>query len=1061
MVNNSCETPVAYDAFISYSRQDKAFAEKLDKALDNYKPPKELPVPQRYLSVFRDESDFTGSEYHEALDRHLRASAKLIVICSPAASRSAYVDDEIRRFVDIKGAGHIVAILLSGRPNNELAPGQEVDKAFPQALCDVKAMPLAAPYRGFDVYKDRVDRGQWEGAWYNVLADLYGLRRDEVEQREKKRQARILKRRTLIVSAIIVTLSVALVITLISRHVAIEQLHVAQSRELAAHAEAQNANDPELGLALAKRAVAISHTVQAVDSLRHSLQESHVRAVLAGHRNGLDSVAYSPDGQYLLTASQDGTAGLWDVSKRRTVLTLEGHQGALTSATFSPEGALVVTASLDGTTQMWEMKTGKPLLPERLSPCQGAGGWVTVTHASFSPNGSYLITTCFDGTARLIRIEGSPERNMTMVPLLDDPMFPILSASFSPDSQYVATVGRCSLVRIWRTATGQLVKRIRKPLSPLSGLVYNPHGEYLYDPANKSVPQSWEMVNVTLEVRTKPGEEQSSNWRLLAQSEDKTTGQMVNKGEPSFFAIYSAEFSPDGKQLVTASSDNLAEIWDIETQKVVMQFRGHLDWVKSATFSRDGRFVVTASYDKTARVWDTATGRELAVLRGHTDKVTKASFSPDSLSIASSSFDGTARIWESAVGWPKAGLLALEGPGDTLFDKKLVAANFSPDGRFVVTSGVPWSAGDKTARIWETGSGRIRDAIPGYARRIGGGHGIDGFRVVFSPAGKIALFDPENKGLRIYDVTKGSTSLDLQGQANPSAAVAFSPDGTRLATVSGKSARVWNVATGLPVGEELNDHTGEIKSVAFSPDGRLIVTTAADATARVWDISRSRTISILTDADEGMDFAVFPSGSKYILTVSNGSANRENNTVRAWDWRTDPGKVLTEFKGNERDVFGVAINSDGRLIAAGSGDNTALVWNADTGALVARLAGHEDHVFSVDFSPDDRYLLTASADGTARVWELTSGKTVADLHGYADNLRSAMFSRDGKSILAATDDGMAYLYPFNLCCSIEDLMGQADHHLEWTRRQLTAQDEERYLGKPISSIMSWVLGIAR
>ena len=1062
MAGYSINKPNFYDVFISYSRKDKVFAEKLEKALENYKPPKELPVPQRYITVFRDESDFTGSEYYRALDEHLRASAKLLVICSPSARQSSYVNHEIRRFAQLKGPDQIFAVLLSGRFNNELASGEESDKAFPEALCEVRTIPLAAPYKGFNLEKDRISQGNWEGAWYKILADLYGLSRDEVEQRERKRQAQLSRRKALIGGAIIVSLSVALVLTLISRHAAIEQLHVAQSRGLAAHAEAQNGSDPELGLALAQRAVQISPTVQAVDSLRHSLQESHVRAVLEGHGNGLDSVVYSPNGQYILTANQDGTAGLWDISERKKARTFAGHQGILTSANFSPDGGLIVTASLDGSMQVWQTETGKPIA-DKFSPCQGGGGWMT--HASFSPNGSFLVVTCFDGSAGLIRILGSGKPGEKIIPLRDDPMFPILSASFSPDSQYVATVGRCSLIRVWETATGKLVKKIRKPLLPLSALHYNPHGEYRYDPANKSVPQSWEMVNVNLEVRTKPGEEQSTNWRLLTTSEDKAIGQIVNKGEPSFFAIYSAEFSPDGKQLVTASSDNLAEIWDMETGRVLKKLEGHVDWVKSAAFSPDGRFVVTASYDKTVRVWNAATGGELAILRGHKDKVTKANFSPNSLSIASSSFDGTARIWDSAVGWPESGLAALGGPGDTLFGKKMVAAGFSPDGRFVVTGGVPSpveaSGTDKTVRIWETESGKLRDSLPGYVGRRGGGHGLDGFRAAFGPSGRVVLFDAENKGLRLYDVVKKTTMPNLQGQANTYAAATLSPDGEQLATVSGKTARVWNVATGQPVGGEMNGHEGEIKSVTFSPDGQFIVTTATDATARVWDIAKGRVISVLTDTDEGMDFAMFAPGNKYVLTVSNGRESRENNTVRAWDWRSNPGKLITEFKGNERDVFGVATNSDGTLVAAGSGDNTALIWDVKSGVLVSRLAGHESYIFTVDFSPDDRYLLTASADGTARVWEIASGKMVVELHGYTDSLRGAVFSRDGKSILAATDDGMAYLYPFDLCCSVEELMTQSTQRLGWTQRQLSPREEEQYLGIPTGSFSNWALGITR
>jgi len=108
------EEPFTHDAFISYSRRDKAFGELLEKALEKYRPPEDLPVPQRQLRIFRDEEDFIGTEYHLPLSRHLNGSKKLLVVCSPHARRSVYVNDEIRRFVT-QSAELVVPLLLAGR----------------------------------------------------------------------------------------------------------------------------------------------------------------------------------------------------------------------------------------------------------------------------------------------------------------------------------------------------------------------------------------------------------------------------------------------------------------------------------------------------------------------------------------------------------------------------------------------------------------------------------------------------------------------------------------------------------------------------------------------------------------------------------------------------------------------------------------------------------------------------------------------------------------------------------------------------------------------------------
>jgi hypothetical protein len=205
---------VVNDAFISYSRRDKAFAVAIGNALQRYRPPRDLRVPQRHLVVFRDESDFTGVEYHQALTTHLGRSAKLVVLCSPSARQSEFVNDEIRQFTSLRGAANVVPVLVSGVPNNEAKPEQEKDKAFPEALVQAMEMPLASDYLGFDSRRDKVDKGGFAGSWYKLLADIYGVSRSELEQRDKKREARRRRVTASVTGAVILALSGALVFAL-------------------------------------------------------------------------------------------------------------------------------------------------------------------------------------------------------------------------------------------------------------------------------------------------------------------------------------------------------------------------------------------------------------------------------------------------------------------------------------------------------------------------------------------------------------------------------------------------------------------------------------------------------------------------------------------------------------------------------------------------------------------------------------------------------------------------------------------------------------------------------
>src|SRR5689334_4687556 len=198
-----------HDAFISYSRKNEEFADSLEKALEGYTPPKGMKAEQRHLEIFRDKQDFTGNEYHQSLERHLRDSGKLIVICTPESARSEYVNDEIRQFAGLRGAAHIVPLLLSGVPNNEAGTGQEANKAFPPALCELMAMPLAADYRGFTPGKNKVNGAPYRDSWYTVLANLYDVPRAEIEERDRKRQARARRITAAVVTVVLCVVAAA------------------------------------------------------------------------------------------------------------------------------------------------------------------------------------------------------------------------------------------------------------------------------------------------------------------------------------------------------------------------------------------------------------------------------------------------------------------------------------------------------------------------------------------------------------------------------------------------------------------------------------------------------------------------------------------------------------------------------------------------------------------------------------------------------------------------------------------------------------------------------------
>ncbi|HJZ80015.1 MAG TPA: toll/interleukin-1 receptor domain-containing protein, partial [Pyrinomonadaceae bacterium] len=170
----------AFDVFLSYSRKDKEVAARLERALESYRFPRSLKPIKRTLNVFRDESDIAAAEdYHRTIEEHVRRSAKLVVVCSPDARKSKYVEDEIRRFIENHGEHDIIPVLVRGKANNETT--DEHEKAFPEILCENR-MPLAANFLGCDAHQGKLHKGPFRSSFYSVLAAINGIDRRRLEQ---------------------------------------------------------------------------------------------------------------------------------------------------------------------------------------------------------------------------------------------------------------------------------------------------------------------------------------------------------------------------------------------------------------------------------------------------------------------------------------------------------------------------------------------------------------------------------------------------------------------------------------------------------------------------------------------------------------------------------------------------------------------------------------------------------------------------------------------------------------------------------------------------------------
>jgi WD40 repeat protein len=655
---------------------------------------------------------------------------------------------------------------------------------------------------------------------------------------------------------------------------------VATSRQLAVSAMAKVKKDPRKATQLAMEAYSSYPSQEAENALRRALsgfQESREfrvhadKVYLPGSSSDyippVFTAEFSPNGDKIVTASDDHLALIWDARTFEVLQVLRGHDKRVMSAVFSHDGNQVVTSSEDKTARIWDVQTGKLIVV--LSGDNGHGS--ILYWATFSRNGSRVVTASGDTTARIWDAHNGNLLGVLHHKLDDAPpeisdKSAVVSTTFSPDGTEVITGTNDGKVHVWNVHTGQEsiipTSRQGKPIhgASVNVIAFNRDGD-------KFITGSTDGTALIWDAKTK----KPLNPVLIGHA-----GR-----------IYGAAFSPDGKYVATASTDRTAKIWDAHTGKELSELRGHSHWVYTAAFSPDSSQIVTASRDGTARIWRVPDERKLFELSDSTAKILGAAFSPSRTKVVTTNEDETARIWD---GHNPA--IVLRGHKGTV-----KSAMFSPDEKLVVTAGE-----DKTARIWSAETGEL----------IGSGvlhHKEKVVSAIFSPDGKkVVTGSQEDYAVRVWDAKTGQEQLPpLQGHTDAVYAAVFSPDGNTVVTTSGdQTARVWNWKSNETL-KELLGHRDAVLTASFSLDGKQVVTGSRDHTALVWDLSTGDPVTELTGHNDSVVSVAFRPDGKFVATTSL------DGTVRIWDAST--GNELLRW-GQNGGVFAVAWSDDQKHVIA-------------------------------------------------------------------------------------------------------------------------------------------------
>ena len=588
----------------------------------------------------------------------------------------------------------------------------------------------------------------------------------------------------------------------------------------------------------------------------------------------------------------------------------------------------------------------------------------------------------------------------------------VRAVAWSPDGTRLATGAHDFTARIW-TGDGTALRELTGHTGTVGAVAWSPDGTRLATAADNT-PRIWAGDGTGLyELTGHTGVVVAVVWSpdgtcLATASIDRTAriwtgdGTALHELTGHTGAVMAVAWSPDGTRLATAADDGAARIWtaDGTLMHELTHPIGH-NAETAVAWSPDGTRLATAAADNTARIW-TADGTLMHELTGHTSPVTAVAWSPDGTRLATAT-DGTARIWTAD------GTLMHELTGHT---SPVMAVAWSPDGTRLATAAAPGTRpitgaafDDRTARIW-TADGTLMHELTGHTNLL--------TAVAWSPDGTRLATAAADSTARLW--TAGGSLRQLTGHTTTVGAVAWSPDGARLATAAAdKTARIWT-ADGTAV-HELTGHTRGVWAVAWSPDGTRLATASSDRTARIWsaDGIALHELIHLSGLNAMLAVAWSPDGTRLATAVASDSM------ARIW---TVDGTLMHELTGHTSPVWAVAWSPDGSRLATASSDRTARIWSAD-GTALHELTGHADTANAVAWSPDGTRLATASLDRTARIWS-ADGTALHELTGHAGTVVAVAWSPDGTRLATiASHDHTARIWTAN-GIALHELTGHTD-----------------------------------
>lgn len=755
---------------------------------------------------------------------------------------------------------------------------------------------------------------------------------------------------------------------------------------------------------------------------------------LLGHTAALNSVAYTGNQRFVVTAGADQVIKLWDTKTGKEVRSLAGHTAQVLCLAVQPGDSTFVSGGADNTLRLWDVPRPEPL---RLF----AGHTAAVRDIAVSPNGRWAVSVSDDKAGRLWNLDTGTV-SLTLTGHAD---LAVLAAARA-DSRQVATGDTTGHVRFWSPIDGSSQGILAAHVGSLRGLQFHPNNQQVVTAGEDGLLKLWQLPIVeprllaghTTQVRAVAI---TNNSQLAVTGSDAgvrvfnvTTGQLVRElteavgstatvaispnnlisaaaGEAGTIKFWNLNdgvdrltisghdqpindlaFHADNARIASAGADGTIRIWRLPVAPIAIA--GHTADVVSVAASSTGQMFASASTDKSVRILNPANGQTIRTLAGHLQPLTQVVFSADGAQLASSDAVGEIRLWNSADGATQGVIGAHVG--------QLKGIAYTRSGDRLATVGA-----DGCLKIWK---------LPLLPAKSLAGHAEAVTAVAMTSDSKTAIAAGIDKTIRVYDPATGQQTRVFADVPDAIASLSISSnDALTVAGANNGVVKLWNTADGTPwkgvplevpaadpnpktpvAPSELLGHDGAVVDVVFDRASKQIASAGADGTIRVWRLPTAAK-EIRDTAGPSTLFVVSPDGK---MSASSGVLQLRS-AIFIRDLAS--GKILRTLLGHEAAITSIAFSFDGKRLASSSADKTARVWDwSDSKFPELQKIVQPTAISAVTLSPDATQLFCAAGDNVIRCWAVADGTEVRTFTGHTAAVSSLSVS--GQTLASGAAD---------------------------------------------------------